>query len=149
MSARMPKKPPREDHATEMLRQAGLRLAALREAKGWTQDQLAALIGVGRGALAMWEGGRNAPNCLALARAQMHGIPLEWVLLGITRHIEHGDMQALTERCRALGAVMDRPTPQFPMAAPVPAPVAAVPRRRITQLHEATEPFTSPSRHKQ
>ena len=48
------------------------RLRELREAAGWTQDQLAERVGVKREAVARWEAGRREPgwsNVLALAEA--------------------------------------------------------------------------------
>lgn len=143
IQARMPKTKARDDTASQMLREAGLRLAALREVLGMTQDQLAALLGVSRGALAMWEVGKNKPDPLALARAQRHGIPIEFVLLGLTRHVEHGHMAALTERCISFGVTLDGPLPEFPMTAetrgalsPAHGKPAGPPRRRPQSLHE-------------
>jgi DNA-binding XRE family transcriptional regulator len=126
-----------------MLRQAGLRLAALREAMGITQEQLAALLGVGRNTLAMWETGKNRPDPLALARAQQHGIPLEYVLLGLTRHVEHGHMAALKEIAQRTGAVLNGAVAEFPAVAatrgalsPRNADPAAPPRPPRRTLHE-------------
>ena len=48
------------------------RLRELREAAGWTQEQLAERVGVKREAVARWEAGRREPgwsNVLALAEA--------------------------------------------------------------------------------
>jgi transcriptional regulator with XRE-family HTH domain len=48
------------------------RLRELREAAGWTQDQLAERVGVKREAVARWEAGKREPgwsNVLALAEA--------------------------------------------------------------------------------
>ena len=48
------------------------RLRELREAAGWTQEQLAERVGVKREAVARWEAGKREPgwsNVLALAEA--------------------------------------------------------------------------------
>ena len=112
-----------------------------------TQEQLAAQIGTTRGALAMWESGQNKPDALALARAQMIGIPMEFVLLGLTRHVEMGYMQPLQQRCAELGAALNGPVPEFPMAAetrgamnPLYGDPAAPPRRLGGTMHEPKGP---------
>jgi DNA-binding transcriptional regulator YiaG len=145
----MPRRKPRDESASEMLQAAGRRLAAIREAMGITQEQLAALIGTTRGALAMWEGGTNKPDSLALARAQKHGIPMEWVMLGDPRHVEYGVIPALLERCADLLAPVGGPTLESPaMAAsrkavsPSAPPAAEPPRPRGVSLHEARSGFS-------
>ncbi|MBU8543976.1 MULTISPECIES: helix-turn-helix domain-containing protein [Roseomonadaceae] len=143
----MPKTTTRPAGATEQLRQAGLRLAAAREAMRLSQDQLAKQIGASRTALANWEGGTRKPDVLALARAQEIGIPMEWVMLGNRRHIEFGIMNDLEEACARMGAVMDGPVASWPMAAerrqavdPRAPSAAAAPRRNDTALHETPKP---------
>lgn len=47
------------------------RIRALRESKGWTQRELAVLLGLDKSAVAHWETGRKTPttgNLLAMAR---------------------------------------------------------------------------------
>ncbi len=49
----------------------GAALQALREAKGWTQAEVAERIGATRAAVQQWERGRNVPrwpHAVALAR---------------------------------------------------------------------------------
>ena len=48
------------------------RLRELREAKGWSQGELASRVGVSQDAIALWERGRREPsmgNFVAIARA--------------------------------------------------------------------------------
>jgi transcriptional regulator with XRE-family HTH domain len=42
----------------QQLERIGARIAQARRARGWTQEQLAALVGVSRSAVAQWETGR-------------------------------------------------------------------------------------------
>lgn len=107
---------------------------------------MAKLMGTTRTALSNWEKGLRKPDVLALARAQHDrrlAMPVEWVLLGLTRHVEFGDMAALTEACAEIGATMGGPEPEWPMAADARNAVtgaaraaAAVPRASARTLHE-------------
>jgi transcriptional regulator with XRE-family HTH domain len=54
------------------------RLARWREAKGWTQQELADRIGVSRTAVTQWESGRTTPTANNLAAvASILGVSME------------------------------------------------------------------------
>jgi len=77
----MPHKPEDKD-AAETLRSAlGLRIRAGRDALGWTQERLAAAIGVGAEMLRRYERGAKFPSHLTLIRlAEVLGSSLDHLL---------------------------------------------------------------------
>jgi transcriptional regulator with XRE-family HTH domain len=52
----------------QQLEEIGARIAAARRARGWTQGELAAQVGVSRSAVAQWETGRAGQVTTNLAR---------------------------------------------------------------------------------
>ena len=61
----------------------GARIRAAREDQGWTQDQLAAAVGVSRSAVAQWETGRAGQVTTNLTRvAAALGIGVEYLMYG-------------------------------------------------------------------
>ena len=61
----------------------GTRIRAAREEQGWTQDQLAAAVGVSRSAVAQWETGRAGQVTTNLTRvAGALGIGVEHLMYG-------------------------------------------------------------------
>ncbi|HSZ90009.1 MAG TPA: helix-turn-helix transcriptional regulator [Acetobacteraceae bacterium] len=61
----------------------GARIRASREDQGWTQDQLAAAVGVSRSAVAQWETGRAGQVTTNLTRvAAALGIGVEYLMYG-------------------------------------------------------------------
>jgi transcriptional regulator with XRE-family HTH domain len=52
----------------QQLEEVGARIAAARQARGWTQGELAAQVGVSRSAVAQWETGRAGQVTANLAR---------------------------------------------------------------------------------
>lgn len=72
----------------------GSRIRDLRRDKGWTQDDLARLIGVSRSAVAQWETDRSGQVSGNLSRiAQAFGVTLEVLLHGPAGR---GSAQAVT-----------------------------------------------------
>ena len=119
----MPKKPP----ASEMDRNAGLRLRATREVLQLKQEQLANMIGVTRTALANWEGGK-LPDVRAMVRLlQETGIPMEWIYAGSLQRVDYDLAERLRAKAAALGAVIGGPVAEWP-AARVRRDLLSVPR---------------------
>jgi transcriptional regulator with XRE-family HTH domain len=52
----------------EFARAVGHRLRQLREARGWTQEQLAEKAAIGRSQICRYENGRFLPNAISLVR---------------------------------------------------------------------------------
>lgn len=72
--------------------QIGTRIRAVRRDKGWTQDQLAAAIGVSRSAVAQWETGRAGQVTGNLTRiAAILEVGVEYLMHGDDKR---GPMQA-------------------------------------------------------
>jgi transcriptional regulator with XRE-family HTH domain len=68
---------------SEAQKAMGARLAALREALGLTQEDMAAQMGVVTTALSAWESGRNQIDIVKLARsADRWGFTTDWVARG-------------------------------------------------------------------
>lgn len=147
----MPKKLP----SSMLARQAGLRLRAAREVIGLTQEQLAKQLGIGRTALANWEGGR-LPDVRAMVRLLSDfGISLEWIYAGSLARVPYDDARALEAAAAELGAVVGGPVAEWPSAVrqrdallpaarqPAQAPAAT---RRSRTLHERPEPLTGSDR---
>ena len=64
-------------------RDIGARIRLAREEQGWTQDQLAAAVGVSRSAVAQWETGRAGQVTTNLTRvAGALGIGVEHLMYG-------------------------------------------------------------------
>lgn len=64
-------------------REIGARIRAAREDQDWTQDQLAAAVGVSRSAVAQWETGRAGQITANLTRvAQALGVGVEHLMYG-------------------------------------------------------------------
>lgn len=135
----MPKKPP----ASDLDRNAGLRLRAAREVLGFKQEQLANRIGVGRTALANWEGGK-LPDIRAMVRLlQETGIPLEWIYAGSLQRVDYDLAEELRAKAAQLGAVVGGAVAEWPMAVSrrdalgTPREASAVPASaRHRTLHE-------------
>lgn len=61
----------------------GARIRAARQEQGWTQDELAAAVGVSRSAVAQWETGRAGQVTANLTRvAAALGIGVEHLMYG-------------------------------------------------------------------
>ncbi len=64
-------------------RDIGTRIRTAREDQGWTQDQLAAAVGVSRSAVAQWETGRAGQVTTNLTRvASALGVGVEHLMYG-------------------------------------------------------------------
>jgi len=64
-------------------RDIGARIRLAREEQGWTQDQLAAAVGVSRSAVAQWETGRAGQVTTNLTRvAGALGVGVEHLMYG-------------------------------------------------------------------
>ena len=92
------------------MRHIGLRLKELRDAKGWTQDDLAEATGMNRVTIAKYEAGRSEPKSASLGKLAMAlGVDAN-TILGIdddlpiaTQAIELSeDERILLDRYRAL-----------------------------------------------
>src|SRR3984957_3148596 len=61
----------------------GARIRAAREDQDWTQDQLAAAVGVSRSAVAQWETGRAGQVTTNLTRiAEVLAVGVEYIMYG-------------------------------------------------------------------
>jgi transcriptional regulator with XRE-family HTH domain len=81
-------------------RSIGMRIRTAREEQGWTQDQLAAEVGVSRSAVAQWETGRAGQVTTNLTRvAAALGLGVEHLMYGRDKlapgQISRGDELAL------------------------------------------------------
>ncbi|MNP14368.1 HTH-type transcriptional regulator ImmR [compost metagenome] len=64
----------------------GNRIAELREAKGWTQDELSRSIGITRASLSHYEKNRRKPDFEILTKlADIFGVSIDY-LIGRTNH---------------------------------------------------------------
>lgn len=133
------------ERPSEIKQMAGLRLRAVREHFGITQDAMAHLLGVQRTAYANWESGERLADVGAMVRLyQKHGITLEWIFAGSLREMPYDLGEALRAQAGRLGAVVGGPVAEWPQqverlpgiagARPVAA-VPAQPKGRRT-LHE-------------
>lgn len=112
----------------------GRRLQQARQALGLSQDELAAVLGIGTTTLSAWETGRNRIDIVKLARAAARfGFTLDWIALGSLAALPRG----LAERIEALASTPDkkrrgRPPkpPREGRGAPEPHPAPAPPRLR-------------------
>ena len=90
----------------EQPEKVGERIQAVRREHGWTQDELARLIGVSRSAIAQWETGRAGQLSANLSRvAGVLGVGVEYLLHGeeklASRQANGGDEWALLRLYRA------------------------------------------------
>jgi transcriptional regulator with XRE-family HTH domain len=81
-------------------RDIGARIRTAREEQGWTQDQLAAAVGVSRSAVAQWETGRAGQVTTNLTRvAASLGVGVEFLMHGRDRfapaQVSSGDELAM------------------------------------------------------
>jgi len=81
-------------------RDIGPRIRTAREDQGWTQDQLAAAVGVSRSAVAQWETGRAGQVTTNLTRiAAVLGVGVEHLMYGHDKaapgHAQRGDELAI------------------------------------------------------
>jgi transcriptional regulator with XRE-family HTH domain len=61
----------------------GRRLALLRQSKGWTQDNLATILGIDRSTISKYENDANEPDLAMLRRlATALGVSTEYLLTG-------------------------------------------------------------------
>jgi transcriptional regulator with XRE-family HTH domain len=61
----------------------GIRIREVRRERGWTQDQLAAAVGVSRSAVAQWETGRAGQVTTNLTRiADVLDVGVEFIMYG-------------------------------------------------------------------
>ena len=73
----------------------GGRVRVVREERGWTQDQLARLIGSDRNSVNRWERGRGAPSLYALERlGAVCQVTCDWLLRGEARDVAHDALEA-------------------------------------------------------
>jgi transcriptional regulator with XRE-family HTH domain len=74
------------------LEDIGIRIAAARQARGWTQGELATHVGVSRSAVAQWETGRAGQVTTNLARiAEVLEVGVEYLMQG---HDQRAPVQA-------------------------------------------------------
>lgn len=103
------------ERPSEMKRQAGLRLRAVREHLELKQESMANMLGCTRTALANWENGERLPDVAAMVRLYLRtGITLEWVYAGSLREMSYDRGDALAQHAATLGAVVGAPVAEFP-----------------------------------
>ena len=90
-------------------RDIGARIRAAREEQGWTQDQLAAAVGVSRSAVAQWETGRAGQVTTNLTRvASALGVGVEHLMYGRDKYapgqVTRGDELAIVRLYRECSA---------------------------------------------
>lgn len=134
------------ERPSEMKRQAGLRLRAVREHLELKQETMASLLGCTRTALANWESGVRMPDVAAMVRLYTRtGITLEWIFAGSLRELGYEKSFELERIAAELGAVVGGPVAEWPMeverrpGSRAHQQPAAVPRRRPKStgwLHE-------------
>jgi transcriptional regulator with XRE-family HTH domain len=93
----------------QQLAEIGSRIAAARQARGWTQGELAAQIGVSRSAVAQWETGRAGQVTANLARiAAVLDVGVEQLIHGSDKravpHAMNAEETALLRLFRACNA---------------------------------------------
>lgn len=125
------------ERPSEMKRQAGLRLRAVREHLNLKQESMANLLGCTRTALTNWENGDRLPDVAAMVRLyQRTGITLEWIYAGSLREMSYDKSAELERLAAELGAVVGGPVAEMPAeVARRPGlqsakPPAQVPKRR-------------------
>lgn len=102
------------ERPSEMKRQAGLRLRAVRESLELKQESMANMLGCTRTALTNWENGERMPDVAAMVRLyQRTGITLEWIFAGSLRELSFDKGDALAQRAAELGAVVGGPVAEL------------------------------------
>lgn len=129
----MPKKPA----ATEIELMAGLRLKAVREALGMTQEQFASRIGASRTQLANWEGGK-IPDPRAMVRLfAMFQVSPDWIYAGLIRSLPYGIAKEIECIALRLGATVGAPESDWnPGSGAHQARSASSGRTRRGTIHE-------------
>jgi transcriptional regulator with XRE-family HTH domain len=88
---------------TDVVRQIGIRLRAVREVEGLTQEAFARAIGVTETALGNWERGDRVADVLAMVRVlSRFGVTLEWIYAGHLRGMDFDYAEKLRERSEQL-----------------------------------------------
>ena len=73
----------REFSKIEAAQELAVRISVIRRAAGWSQTQLAAQVGVSRGAVAQWEAGRTEPTATNLREiAVKASVDYDWLATG-------------------------------------------------------------------
>ena len=81
---------PTASRDTDLMSEVGLRLARTRDALGWTQQQMADAINVGRTTVDNWEQGIRLADVVAILRLKRAtGVPLEWIFAGDITKVPH------------------------------------------------------------
>lgn len=111
----------------------GARLAAVRDALGLTQEDMAAQMGVVTTALSAWESGRNQIDIVKLARsADRWGYTTDWVA--------RGDLSGLRRNLadKVAAIIKNGPSPRRgrPPARREGAPVQPLPSQRVDRTNE-------------
>lgn len=91
-------------------RTVGKTIAKLRQAKGMTQQQLAAAMNVSHQAVSKWENGAALPDIQTLVGlTQLFGITVEQLLSGEVpeSRLEDGQEDAFSERVRGIGSFVN------------------------------------------
>jgi transcriptional regulator with XRE-family HTH domain len=91
------------------LEEIGARIAAARSARGWTQGELAAQVGVSRSAVAQWETGRAGQVTVNLSRiAAVLDVGVEYLMQGADKRAAldaiNAEETAMLRLFRACGA---------------------------------------------
>jgi transcriptional regulator with XRE-family HTH domain len=98
-------------HRNEELQAIGMRIAASRREQGFTQKELATLVGVSERAVQAWEAGKSHPYRHIRQLERMLGRPRDWILRG-SEGQRKADMTsatvAMTERLLELVDEMGR-----------------------------------------
>jgi transcriptional regulator with XRE-family HTH domain len=134
--------------ASEIARQAGLRLRAAILALDLKVTQLANTLGVQQNTLSNWTSDKNGrmPDQIAMLRLWQHyRVPMEFIYGGETGRMEYDLREKIIAAAAQIGAVLGGPVAEWPMQADSPTsprPPAAAPRRRAARvLHEDPKPF--------
>ena len=92
---------------------AGLRLKAVREALGMTQELFAGHIGASRTQLANWEGG-TMPDPRAMVRLLgAFQVSPDWIYAGLIRSLPYEIAQEIECIALGLGATVGAPAPEW------------------------------------
>lgn len=114
---------------SEAQKAMGMRLRAIREALGLTQEDMAAHMGVVITALSAWESGRNRIDIVKLARsAARWGFTTDWVARGDLSGLPRAIADRVEEIVRR-GPVSRRGRPYARVIEPERAPPPVIPIR--------------------
>src|ERR1700739_559775 len=103
----------------------GDRIRTVRNERGWTQDALAAAVGVSRSAVAQWETDRAGQVRTNLSRvAAALGVSVEYLLHGVNLQPAHGAQAGALPG----GLTREHPAPHARGAQPSAKTVLADPR---------------------